>query len=1583
MSDRDPEREGSHQYSLRSRHVEVPDLTHEDPPHVARRRRRVVSGVSPQIRYPHVEYRRRRRISEAQAEEMDLTNEVIDTANAFREAMRGFPLLSSMIMELQRRWLQYIETGYVDDLREMRDRLSMIFDHPIWEDIMRLSGFFYDILRDYGEVMRINNHNLYLRFAAWNTTLRNRLGEVDDYGQLVALLQLYVDEGERLRTLFNAFREGIEQQGEGDGERQDDEEEEDEERHADTLQASANYVADYIGEGDDVYRQRRQSEFANGERSLRGGPRSFFRSNEEALDYMEGTSAWRVFFQPLFTHTRVFNHGVRPPSIGPAPNALFLGGDGAFGVEDRDFNQGHVIPGTRAPEWEWMFQRLGLGDRFLMPENFNVRVTQENEGAIVPAYIAVMLRSALERGERGEQGGVGGQTHIRLSMAFGHERREVENTNGNRPASYLLRATNAYPVFHRDDSLQVGSMSIEQFARVCAEAESLIVPPQQGVDGERPSGLNLGINSEWWLRFMIWTSDGAYIAGTWSPELEEEIKKRCGRRALYFPRNVDDNFCFEYSVLSGLIKLFSTCGFDYFQRNADPESGGYDVKVMLELAPHMSFAEDKIRDFIEKVRSMVFNDGERMFNHGEDCDLESITFEEMRKSVDNFSEKYLPPNVGIDIFVLDNKRKHKHIFPCYQAHGKRASKGSYVIPILCFMTSEGKAHYCLIRDVRRFFQNNEGRIFFSCSRCRRTFITRRQLVSHICTEDPLLGESAYDVITEMPCVGVCWKCLLQFRSDEEYDMHVRCCFMKGRTGYRHVELIEAPKNESLTFKPKLLCERNELQVEKKKMEKELMYFGDFESSIDPDSGLHEIMSFGMYCENKKRFVIGKTIEQMFKLITEDAEELGVKCARIFFHNSMNYDSNFIFKWLTESETSRSWKIDGVMKNINKFQQLRITTDKKVVIIIGDTFQFLTLSLEGLVESVKSKSGDVHENMAVFPRFFSIMQGFMPQLHLDSLNKILKKNPFPYTWFETSEQLQIPFEMFLYAFENPKYFKAGTNLVDAREHAKWVGETFGLKTAGDYHDIYLACDVLQLADIFMHAEKVFMETHKVILRNYVGMPSATWHAFLRNTPDLDLPLYRSAHEALFFKAMTRGGVTCASTRYAEADGKTSSIIYLDVNGLYPYVMRQKYPCKYLTLWNTKECEGEYAEHFIRNLTDQCEKEGTGFCVEVDLEYPKEIHDLTDDYPLAPEHKVLKGNDYAASVYLQEWMEEHEGEQPPHFEGLVGTLFDKEHYCVHWRILLWYLKMGMKVKKVYTVVKFEESAYLAPYVEKNISLRNQRTDAMGKMVYKLAGNALYGKTFENPFNHGKCVIVRDRDTFAHLMDNGTISQIGYMNGETTVIKMDGEKVVLDKPTYIGPIVTEYAKLHMYKLFYEDIMGIFGRENMKLLYTDTDSFIIYIKHPESVTSTKELFAYIKERKPDLIGPIGGQVKSETGMEFGIKRYIGLRAKSYYYETEDGHICKKSKGTTHDAQDGLTYEDYARALFEKQVVNCTNLVFKRTGFSVSTIESERRALSSNDGKRIILEDGISTHALGYAGSAGDSDHLYSSSPSSISSLN
>lgn len=1368
------------------------------------------------------------------------------------------------------------------------------------------------------------------------------------------LAHIEVDEDGRPHFVYDDMSD--EEEDEEDEEEDEEEEEEDEEEE--DGEAMDDGALPALGEAD----EDEDGAAAEGALVPRVVPGHYETLREVNAD-LDRTWYWNTVFAPLFRLRRG-----RP---------LFL--DTFRSLDD-------------AYRWRWLWiTRKATGDMrrgSVQPigdgEALELRADKSSVGRI-PSYLLLLFMSLLERLEHP----LNPNEYFRLSLVMDTDRAQVMGNDGG----VFLRTTNSNRFSGQDNAVRLSTLTLAQFARVVAEIEaslSLYDGTWQDADRGAESGYSFRGGRPVYIRVKIWKLDGRYIGGSWTQEMEEEIVERCGARSLFIPRNMMDNFCFEYCVLGGLLNL--TCEARILEEHSDPLSGGFAHHDLITIGEYFPGISDKVLEYVRKIKAYIYP-GVRKEYEGEDLlgifrdsdDLQRMTFLELQVKVSEFCRKHLPQDIGVNIYILDNRKKGKHIFPCCQTT-KRAA-----INMLCFVSKSGQAHYCLIRNARQFFRANEGKIFYTCSKCARTFMSRDVMYHHVCVE---IGENMYsmssltDIIDE-PIEGHCNKCMLEFRTREEYTMHKRECFMRGRSGYRHVELMEVPSGlPREMYKPYLEGESYDMEQEKRDYEKEYIFFGDFESAIDRESGEHSIMSYGLYCENLRRFYIGETIEDMMVKIVSACADNGITKAKVMFHNAMNYDSNFIFKWATESEMAREWNIEGVMKQLNKFQQMRLISKKnpKLTIVVGDTFQFLSLSLEALVDSSKSKTGNYDENRQRFPRFFEQMRrryGLMSR----EVNFILKKNPFPYTWFDRKEKLDESFGALLEVFRNGvEYFKAGTNLEEAYKHAKRVGEVFRCTTARDYHNIYLMCDVMQLSDIFMHAQEAFMETHHVILSNYVGMPSATWHAFLRNDPELKLPLYRSAHEALFFKAMTRGGVTCASKRYATADGVSSSIIYLDVNGLYPFVMREKYPCGELNLVNVRGYEGEDAQAFILSLIEECERKGDcGFCAEIDLVYPRELHEETDDFPYAPEHRVIPSQDYEASAYMRRWHEVNEEEDPPHFEGLVATLQDKKHYCTHWRILQWYLKRGMKVEQVYTIVRFNERNYLASYVEKNIRLRNERSDPMGKMFYKLAGNSLYGKTFENPFNHGKCKVVRDKGQLQHLLEEGNVAQIGYMNGESTVVKLDGEKVVLNKPTYIGAIVTEYAKLHMYKLFYEKIIPLYGRENVELLYTDTDSFIIKIEHPMEITSTEELFKDMTEREPGLIGSIGGQIKSETGMKYGIKRYVGLRAKSYFYETEDGKVCQKAKGTTHAAQEELSFKDYAQALFEMLTVAKRNLVFQRTGFTVRTLENERRALSGDDGKRLVLADGISTHAFGYnplPGSDGNPISFDTTSPLTMSEI-
>ena len=86
------------------------------------------------------------------------------------------------------------------------------------------------------------------------------------------------------------------------------------------------------------------------------------------------------------------------------------------------------------------------------------------------------------------------------------------------------------------------------------------------------------------------------------------------------------------------------------------------------------------------------------------------------------------------------------------------------------------------------------------------------------------------------------------------------------------------------------------------------------------------------------------------------------------------------------------------------------------------------------------------------------------------------------------------------------------------------------------------------------------------------------------------------------------------------------------------------------------------------------------LEVDLEYPEHLHDLHNDYPLAPE-RVKIGD----------------------VEKLIPNLNNRTNYVAHYTNLKLYESLGLKIAKIHTGIKFEECAWLEIYININTRLR----------------------------------------------------------------------------------------------------------------------------------------------------------------------------------------------------------------------------------------------------------------------------------------
>ena len=657
---------------------------------------------------------------------------------------------------------------------------------------------------------------------------------------------------------------------------------------------------------------------------------------------------------------------------------------------------------------------------------------------------------------------------------------------------------------------------------------------------------------------------------------------------------------------------------------------------------------------------------------------------------------------------------------------------------------------------------------------------------------------------------------------------------------------------------------------------------------------------------------------------------------VVFHNLKGYDSHLIMQKIHKA----SGNITCIANNAEKYISFNIGQLKFL-----DSFQFMALSLEKLVDA--TDKSDFKLTREVFG---------------NKTDTILRKGVYPYEYIDSQERFD--------ETQLPPIEKFYSSLTDESitqkdyEHAQTVWKTFKCKTLGDYHDLYLKTDVLLLADVFQKFRETCMNNYKLDPLHYYTAPGLSWDALLKYT-QIDLELLTDLDMHLFIEKGMRGGISMVSKRHAKANNPLiadydpnkddSYIMYLDANNLYGHSMSQPLPYggfKWLTNKDGK----------LPPL-----QKGKGRIYEVDLEYPKHLHKLHNDYPLAPEKLAVK----------KEWLSDYQNElldnnSMLNVEKLVPNLMDKKKYVVHYKNLQLYLKLGMKIKKIHRILEFDEKPWMEPYIRLNTELRKKAKSSFEKDFFKLMNNSVFGKTMENIRKRVDIKLVRtdgsENEKLRKIIAKPNFNRRVKFSDELSAIHVHKTKLTLNKPIYVGFSVLELSKHHMYDWYYNTLKKKYG-EDCTLLYTDTDSLLVDIKTKDAYKDMSEMkdeydFSdYPKEHSlhNETNKKIIGKFKDECS-GVAIAEYIGLRPKLYSIMRADEQVIKKAKGVKkYVIKKQINFENYKDALFNKQKYTHSMNMLSSMQHNIYGLKINKTTLSPLDTKRYIAPDGITTYAYGY----------------------
>ncbi|KAE9521487.1 hypothetical protein AGLY_018121, partial [Aphis glycines] len=317
---------------------------------------------------------------------------------------------------------------------------------------------------------------------------------------------------------------------------------------------------------------------------------------------------------------------------------------------------------------------------------------------------------------------------------------------------------------------------------------------------------------------------------------------------------------------------------------------------------------------------------------------------------------------------------------------------------------------------------------------------------------------------------------------------------------------------------------------------------------------------------------------------------------IFFHN-LTYDSHFIIRELGCNDKD----IHVIPNSSEKYISFSKEIAPKFNVKFVDTYRFMAEKLSKLAKILSEDKLRFRETIKVFS--------------IEVLDLVTRKGVFPYEYVDSWSKVNdsfLPSKLEFYSSLTDE------NITDDDYiHAKNVWNVFNIKTLGEYSDHYLKTDVVILADVFENFRDLCLSTLELDPAHYMTAPGFAYDCMLKYTK-IELERLKCPNMLLFIENSIRGGITQSTKRYAKANipnieglnynsnEPITWITYLDCVNLYGKSMLTELPFK----------DFEWVDDLNIDVTKIADDSEVGYILEVDVDYPKNLHKTHNDFPFLP-------------------------------------------------------------------------------------------------------------------------------------------------------------------------------------------------------------------------------------------------------------------------------------------------------------------------------------------------------------------------------